>query len=336
MDNTESKNADSTEAGSQHSNESAGEHEEPLITAPLPARILAAAIDYLVVSALLFGSMHLVSYSDWQFLIPLFCGVLYFGAGNSEVTGGQTLGKKAFGLRVISACEEKRSDFSNIYLSLSQSILRYFLSFGSLVLLAEIPPLLYRASASQLPSSVLEAHMFVAMAYFIANAGFAVAHPLHKAIHDVFTPSLVVRGQPRENHALLLSGISTKMSFIRGAIPIALAVLLAFGLWRIGGVHSPASASVNELRYQIESRFPFRLLSVTESKDGIEIQGLVFENDKDAAEALTLKVGDFLSSRLTLPPDFFGEDRAKQLVFSVFSPDDPSMSQQKILYPLNE
>lgn len=330
-----------TSQAEQHSsieNQEVQEQIEGLISAPLPARLLAALIDYLVLNALLFGSAHLFDYSDWQFVIPLICGALYLGVGNSEVTRGQTLGKKAFGLRVISL-SEKKNDFEkqhSAYLSLSRSVTRYLLSFGALILLAEVPPLIYRIQAVEQAVWIMELHMLCAMAVFTTLIALAVAHPLHRSFHDLFTHSLVVRGTPQSGQRILLPSHSQRVSSLRIALPLVLALLLAFGLWRIAALHSPASAAIMKYRYAIEARFPFRLLSVTESAESMEIQGLVLNTDKEEAKKISLQVGDFLSERLKTQSLESSKSQTKQLVFSVFSPDDPAMSQQQIQYPISE
>lgn len=316
------------------SDEAAGRPAEGLVSAPLAPRLLAALVDYLVVTALLLASSQLVPYSDWQFLIPLVCGAFYLGIGNSEATSGQTLGKRVFGLQTLRITSgEKESEIQLGFLPVFRSVFRYFLSFGILILVSELPPLLYRAYEFHASSHLLELHMIMVLAYFFADIFYALVHPTHRSLHDIFSGSIVTRGAFSEYQTLRTSTLFAPNSLTKTSGIIILSILLSSGLWLMGGVHNPTVATIGEQRYVLENRFPIRILAIDHGDRSVELHCLILQNNQEELDKTIEEVRQFLIPHFEREPK---ETRIEKLIFTVFLPEDPSASQRRIEYSLNE
>ena len=143
----------------------------------LPARALAAIIDYLIVRST--AAILLPGSALGFFAIA----GLYFTAGNHL---GAPLGKRLFGLRVQALTEEER-------LSIPKSFLRFFFLYGLIIGLSEIPRYFYKQSVLVAPSMVLELHMLFALAYFLSLLFLVIGSENKRGFHDFISKSLVTR-----------------------------------------------------------------------------------------------------------------------------------------------
>ena len=155
------------------------------LPATLPARLLAAALDYILVSGLFIALSQLTPLAFPDGLLSVLSGGIYFTLAHSWVGKGQTIGKSLLGLKVIARGETSESAKGPQVISLARSLLRYLSSFGCLILLAELPPLAYRANAWVASSWKLEFHMLLAFSWFFALCLSTLLDPLHRGLHDL-------------------------------------------------------------------------------------------------------------------------------------------------------
>lgn len=253
--------------------------------APLGVRAIAAVVDYLTVSSLLFFTASQVGYSDLQFLIPLVIGAIYYSVGNSSVTGGQTLGKKVFGLRTLLL----REPSSPKYLSLGRSFVRFLISLGLLILLAELPPLFYRAYRVVGSSNMLELHMLVTLSLFLTNVSVLIFHPVRRALHDTIAGTIVVRAS--DIPAPQKRPLTTPIKPTTLALAVFIGTTLGFVFWSLGRVHDTPTAQLNAYRYPIEASLPLRILSVAEADNGIEIFAIILPHTTEDYRDIALELG---------------------------------------------
>lgn len=230
--------------------------------AELPARVLAALIDY----AICFGITSLALRSGvpigWGFAVSLLLGAVYFGTGNSRLLGGQTLGKRVFGIRVREGGPLRPAP------SFMRAIARYLVSFGAIVVLAELPPTLFRATAFSGPLWLVELHMFFALWWSFVLAATAIADSQHRGIHDRIADTLVLRPG-----AL---GITAPLDQSRVRYRLwgsfAAATAIALLLW-VPGISIPEPArSLQAHRYSIESELPLLLASFELQGETLKLQ----------------------------------------------------------------
>ncbi|MCB0358807.1 MAG: RDD family protein [Bdellovibrionales bacterium] len=245
-------------------------------TAELPARFLAALIDYFVVSAFLLLGSKLLVYNDAMFLGTLLIGGLYFTLGASRLFDGQTLGKRLFGIRVVSARGERLQ-----LLPLSPAFLRYLLLFGFPILAAEIPPYFYRLFQISAAPAVLELHMLVVMLYTAVNGALLIVDPLHRGIHDRVAGTCVVRNfDPLDEVPFELPRTSLSDRFT--VLTIVGALAAGFGLWLPAAVHSPSAALIARNQYVIEGQLPVQIARVAEERDALRLDLIVTTTTSDA------------------------------------------------------
>ena len=241
--------------------------------APPQARYVAAFVDYLVISASFIALLQFAG--DYGFLLTFALGLVYLGVGNSHITAGRTLGKRVFGLRVVHGSQAA-------FLTLPHSILRYLCSFGLVILLSEIPPLIYRSLAVEGAAHILELPMLGAILYSLYTISRILVSRHHQAPHDILSNSLVLRTAAplnvSENSSrtyrwkLRPSFSSTMPQVMRASINTA-ALLLGAILWYLGIAHPAPIAVVKTQQYVLEHTFPIRLIAIEQrAKNSMELQ----------------------------------------------------------------
>ncbi len=239
-----------------------------VLTSPasLPARVIAAIIDYIVVSGLFIAVSTLFPESLPSGIAVFAVGALYFSLAHSFVGKGQTIGKALLGLRVYPV--------SGVgHLTFSAAFLRYFLLFGILIVISEAPPALYRERMVVAPSWQLELHMLVAFAWFFANTARVLADSLHRGFHDLGAASCVFRpeidgGQQIPHRP---KGLTTKV--------VLAAALLSALPWWLGLGRPPAVEEILMKRYPLEKTLNIRLLNAQATPDEILIEALILRSD---------------------------------------------------------
>lgn len=157
---------------------------EEKITSGFWRRLGAFAIDALIlgVSGFLLGLVFFdffVGIGPWGTLVGFSIAIIYFGILNSKIGNGQTLGKRALGIRV-----EK---VSGGFLGVGESFLRFFI-FG----------LFYFLNNAEIPQSLNNMFMgiFVALAVFGLGGSIIYLFVFNKrtrqSLHDLILGSVVV------------------------------------------------------------------------------------------------------------------------------------------------
>ena len=281
---------------SHHETDSDGNVEQTLEIASLPARALAVFVDYLVVNAfqLLFSTSAVAI--DFGFFLTLVFGGVYFTLGNSWVFQGRTLGKRAFGLRVLTY-----RGTSPPYLTLRQSFLRYMALYGGIILLAEIPPQWYRWLGVVGENWVLELPMLLVLCLAVTNVLLVAFTPRRLGIHDLLVSSVVIgaaaevpeqikfvtndgaegrRGRPTETRL-------AEARRQRAAIILFFGLLVGGFFWWLGLNHPEPINAVSGKRYALEQKYSFLVLSLDTvilgpQLDRVQFGGVVgVESDTD-------------------------------------------------------
>ncbi len=169
---------------------------------------------------------------------------------------GQTVGKRVFGLRTVSA--EPSVDIS--YLSIPRSLLRYLALYGLVIVLAEIPPIAFRNFEATGSAARLELHMLLLLAYTCTNALLVAASRGHRGLHDRFACSRVVRVAEESQHSPAY-GLpnSARLYLLCGSAGCIFAVLF----WTMGTARPELLRPIFEYRYRIEHRANVRISNVT-------------------------------------------------------------------------
>lgn len=281
--------------------------DEPTEIASLPSRALAALIDYIVLTAFFVLAVRLIPNPDYSFLASLLTGLIYFSLVHSSLTKGQSLGKKAFGLRVL------RCDGSDeLFLTPTQAAFRYLNSLGWVILLTEAPPIIFRLTGTIASPAVLEAHMLLVMSYFICNIACLIADPRHRAIHDLFAKTCVIRGEPvRIDRESIRSP--------RRTIGIAAGLAIAVCLWLFGLSPDPSVQALSSHRYELENRFPVRLVAVSFPPEELSLDLLLVQSGTPDLNQLATQLAQYLQSR----EEIFADSRFKKVLFTFyFNPAD--------------
>jgi uncharacterized RDD family membrane protein YckC len=156
-------------------------------------RIVAFLLDVLILGAvgLMLSSFledSFVQMGIWGPLVGLFISLMYFGVMNSSVTGGQTLGKKALGIRVV--------DASNSPITLSKSFLRYaILAIPFFLDEAQFSPVVGDSLLVYPISMILFGGIFSTLYLYVFN------RVTRQSLHDLVVGSYVVN-QHTEKQAL--------------------------------------------------------------------------------------------------------------------------------------
>lgn len=213
----------------------------------IASRLLAAFVDYLVIWIISMPFYSLDIAYDNKFLISLLVGGLYYSIGNSKITTGATLGKRAFGLRV-------RSVVARDSITVWQSALRYLASFGILILLESVPKQYLLTSSVVSSALFLELNMGIAMAYFLANIAMLPARKDRRLFHDLICGTEVYRIAELNQENQNIEPAEIKSLYI---LPI-LAALLAVSLWSYSLPKGEMLKSIFRYKYVMEKQFSLR------------------------------------------------------------------------------
>lgn len=235
------------------------------------SRMLAGFIDYLVLMSLSILTTRFFFNPDLLFIPNFVLSGLYLGLGASSASSGQTLGKKAFRLRVVTVRTGRPSPYLNPF----EGFLRYFALIGVLIVLTDIPPLLYRRIGFVADPTVLEFHMWFALSYTITSLALVLLSPSHRGLHDLAVQSIVVRA----NSDLDPGGGSRALNSCAAAAGSRTALLLAplagivFGtlMWLQGVVTEPQVAELVSHRFELERRYPIRVQGMRVEPEGATI-----------------------------------------------------------------
>jgi len=278
--------------------------------AGLPSRVLAAILDYLFVSILFVLLSRVLPNPDYAFLPGLLSGLFYFSIVHSALGRGQSLGKKLFGLRVVT----RRAD--RMFLTQFEAALRYFAFVGAIILVREVPPVYFRAHGIVAEPEVLDLPMLFAMMYFCADVFCLIFDSRHRSLHDRVVDSIVIRGDA-EDPALvgrLLAAVDqhASTSFFRGpSFSILCGALIGGFLWSLGMGSDPELAAVTARRYKLEQRLPIRVVSLSIGEDRLDLEGLALSSSASELPKLAEDIARFLKEENVL-----GERRKRlRLVF---------------------
>ncbi|MDD2943389.1 MAG: RDD family protein [bacterium] len=234
--------------------------------APLSTRAIAAFLDYLVIltPVMLLSGTNYLNY-DSRFLLPLIFGAFYFGLANSRFFNGQTLGKKAFGIRVISLKPEDNALFP--YPGLRASLLRYIVLYGLMTVGAEAFENVYRYLDIAAPPILLNLHMLPLMILGCANLLTAICDPFHFSLHDRAARTMVVRPtsetdfryieDEQEHFRTLVS-----KGWPKARLGLISGFILGAVLWFAGIPAAGQVTQLESLRFRIERRWPVRFSSI--------------------------------------------------------------------------
>lgn len=282
----------------------------------LASRALAVFVDYIVLMAVCLGMHSFLGFSDSIWVAAFFLGLIYFSIGNSFITSGQTIGKKAFGLRVVStsSLEQVR------YIHLKESFIRYLSSYGLLILLAELPPIVFRYFAVAAPVYQLEFPMLIAVSYFLANVGYLLFHPIQSSIHDSVSRSMVLRIEdvsrvPSDAEFRLQQGNTSFFSFQKPRYGVIIGILLASVLWALSLSYSDKESLILSKRFTLEHALDIRLLEVSETTSGLSFDIHIEDSQNDETDASIAQ--NFAKELIRLIPSL--TESEKQLSFSVIS-----------------
>jgi uncharacterized RDD family membrane protein YckC len=199
------------------------------------------------------------------------------------LTRGQTIGKRAFGLRVMTMQGE------TVLLSVTRAFFRYFFYLGCIVLMTEIPPILYRHAAYGAQPELLDAHMLIVLSYFCANFISLLLSRNHRALHDVLTGTVVLRAslvpsRAELDHFLAAPQLVYPMPAFMRRCPfhVALGVIIGSLIWSFGSTSSPELRQLSSVRYQLEHDMPIRIVSASTDPNELQIQALLLDSPASA------------------------------------------------------
>lgn len=226
---------------------------EPIRLAPHTSRLLAAFVDYLLLLILIPLVAYKFNNELLRFLATLLVGGAYYGIGNSEIMRGQTLGKKVFGLRVVDIKSAETLKFP-------KSVLRFLLSFGLIIALAELPSTIYRKLGLLSSAYLIEAHLGLALLYTTLSLFFFLLLMRRSALHDIFCKTLVLRAASncsKEALSELLTKTPAKRS--RELAALVLGTALASFLF-LGGFSSDHEINqIKGAKYYLEQGLPIKI-----------------------------------------------------------------------------
>ena len=262
--------------------------------APLSARALAAFIDSLMIQALVIPCSTLLPSGQYLLLLTIGVCFFYFGIGNSLITSGSTLGKKAFGLCV-------RHSQTNDFLSIPQSMLRC--SFHTVIplLFIEVPPMFYRSSAVEGSPLLLDSPMLIVLCYTIWNFTLPIVSGRARAGHDFVARSVVMRkGQVNQSSA---SSLKVESFFHLRHFIISLVVGAIF--WTLSISNRENVTALHRVRYLLEHELAFRIISIQGSKEALFVQ-LYLDEEKDSSELARLanKFCNTVNTKVEFPEPF--------------------------------
>lgn len=266
-----------------------------ITTAYIPARILAALIDYFFIVSTASFFDRIYPLEDLSFITFLTLAAFYYTIANSVFFNGQTLGKKFFGLRTVSIAKS-----SSRYISLSQSFLRFLLLLGLVVALKEAPPIFYRHFLVESSRSLLDLPILFSFVLFFGNISTLLFHTHQRALHDIIGKSAVIRNpnnEPIEN----LNLEKLKSSHHHPIVGFSVGSILACIFWSLSILQPPQLQAVSEKQYAIEASLSIKILHATFYDTTLSLITLVSSADQSLevlCSDVLRKVQDQLSNNL--------------------------------------
>ncbi len=273
--------------------------------AGLVLRGVALLIDYLVTVALFAVGSALLPVLP-SLAVSLGSGALYFSLCHSFLGQGQSFGKKLIGLRVISGGGVA------MYLTPGRALLRYLAFIGGLMLLVEIPPVLFRAGGIAAAPWILQLPMLAALLWLMLDAGTMLSDPAFRTLHDRIAGSIVVRSRAvptiaaRQRFHERLMTVPLQSVTVRRAI-LAQSSLIAVMLWGWGIILPKPIENIARYQFVLERSFP-DLRVATMSYDGsakklsLDLLALVEQPAADEEEAAH-RVVEFLRTAGAINPE---------------------------------
>jgi len=258
----------------------------------IPARFLAALIDYLIVS----GTAGVVNPDSVLgfFLISS----TYFTFGASKRLKGATVGKRLFGLFVTShgltensqltkdssgneksrpkngssiqdASEGKETTTSPEHepqrgLELEHAFLRFFVLYGLVIVIAEVPRTLFRTIGFESSPEILDFNYFLALTFFFSLVLSSLFTRDNRAWHDLVAKSVVGRTDSIEANPKRLVAPPTILApwKIWG-----IAVILAGFLWSIMLPGDPIAREFQSRKFVFSRDFGLEMLGIRHFSD---------------------------------------------------------------------
>lgn len=252
--------------------------------APHTSRLLAAFVDYLLLSILIPFVAYKFGDDLSRFLCTIALAALYYGVGNSEVMSGQTLGKRVFGLRVLDNNTLKAPE-------LSKSITRFALSFGLIMTLAELPSIVYRKFAVLSSAHLIEAHLGFALFYTLLCLFFFIAQKTRRSFHDVLTKTSVIRASKNTSSEALKKLIDKVSNDKKRRLASTLvAFVLALILYQGGFSNDPEINNIKAAKYYIEAKLPIRIALADKKDDVLLIYLSVLEEDISNKDSKNIEI----------------------------------------------
>lgn len=224
----------------------------------IPARILAALIDYAVVKGTAFFIFpnSIVGY--------LLLASFYFTLGASRQMKGASAGKWLFGLYVTSADKNKSTEeppapnkieseqvIAQKGLALPQAFKRFFFLYGLLIILAELPHFAFSQMGFSGAPEVLDLNLLLALMLFFSILLSFLFNRSHRGWHDIASGSVVCRidSEQLETPALLSPKKIWGISFSLGLF-----------LWFIMLPKEPLTRRIYSEKFQIKHDTGLELL----------------------------------------------------------------------------
>jgi uncharacterized RDD family membrane protein YckC len=280
---------------------------QELKIAPNLSRTIALILDFFILTAcvMILGFQGWVDF-DYSFVASIVWGLLYFGIGNSSTFHGQTLGKKAFGIKVVSA---KTSTLGQ-EINLSEGFLRYFLSFGILILLSEVPKIFFRKYSIVAFPVYLEFNMFLAMLIFFFSIACVLIKKDRRALHDLLLGTIVItcpKNTPTEEITSALKSeiiiLPKEESRKENGLCFLFSFMMASLFWFLSINHSPSFSNVAKYQYFIEHNYPVRFLNMQETKEIISITLALVSTDQHSKKLSELIGNELLKKNTIVSPN---------------------------------
>lgn len=273
--------------------------EENISAAPFLTRLMAGLLDYVVITAVYIFAVAKLNSPDYSFLIALVAGSIYYSLCHSSYGGGQTLGKRVFSLYVL----------SSLPLSITRAFFRYLLTIGVIILIIEIPHLLFRQFSLVANSILFEIPMGIGLCYFFSNFAQVLLNKHSRGVHDLLSNTAVVYANKRPENILfpqILSNLpvnplwatfpALRFRYLRWIVSPIVALLL----WLISIQRDPGLSDISANRFRLENQFKLRILVLARHEKSLYFEALIL--DKNAvAKTSAEQIRDFLlvSSQIT-------------------------------------
>lgn len=249
-------------------------------------RFLAMLVDYLLIFSLLMLFGKFLPNPDLQWQLAFILGAIYFSACHSKFFGGYTLGKRAFGLRVIDIPTQGPLCFG-------QAFFRYFFTYGLIILLSELPPVYFRNHRIEAAPGWLEFNMLLALCYF----GFLILSVLlsnsRRGFHDQLSGSMVLRNEETS------AGIAEDSKrYVKLAGAAVLSAVISYFVWHQGIPRDRTERLIFSKRYVLEHDLNLRFLRIQIANKQLEIQMLLVDSNtiEATSKELVNEIRKFISS----------------------------------------